>query len=158
MQGYGNYGNPNGIGGMPGNRGFAVPNGINGAGGVVNTGNVGGVGINPGTYNWGYPANSYNQVPMQQDGRRYVTGRAGADAYQMQPGESEVILWDDDARRFYIKGYDEKGRPRVLETMIIVPMSILRLRRTTWTCLTTLRKMTSRQLWLTHSRKSNLLI
>ena len=115
MQGYGNYGNPNGIGGMPGNRGFAVPNGINGTGSVVNAGNVGGVGINPGTYNWGYPANSYNQVPMQQDGRRYVTGRAGADAYQMQPGESEVILWDDDARRFYIKGYDEKGRPRVLE-------------------------------------------
>lgn len=75
-----------------------------------------------------YQANNYNQpqgpqmqqVPQMQqsqaqaDDRVFVAGRLGADAYQLQPGVNVQVLWDDDTDRFYIKGYDEKGRPRVL--------------------------------------------
>lgn len=74
-----------------------------------------------------YQANSFNQpqpqipqVPQMQqtqaqaDDRVFVAGRLGADAYQLQPGVNVQVLWDDDTDRFYIKGYDEKGRPRVL--------------------------------------------
>lgn len=61
---------------------------------------------------WG----SYNQAPQQSsDGRVYVNGRAGADAYPLPMGVNFMILWDTDARRFYIKGYDNNGMPRVLE-------------------------------------------
>lgn len=69
-----------------------------------------------------YQANNFNQSQMQQmqqtqmqaDDRVFVAGRLGADAYQLQPGVNVQVLWDDDTDRFYIKGYDEKGRPRVL--------------------------------------------
>lgn len=66
-----------------------------------------------------YQANGFNQPQMQQtqtqaDDRVFVAGRLGADAYQLQPGVNIQVLWDDDTDRFYIKGYDEKGRPRVL--------------------------------------------
>ena len=58
----------------------------------------------------------YQSRPQQQivDERIYVTGRAGADAYPMPQGVNMLILWDNDADRFYIKGYDNNGRPRVL--------------------------------------------
>jgi len=112
MQGYSNYNNQNGFGGANVNRNYAGVNGVT----PMNVGN------NVWNNGWGYQPNNYNQgfnqVPMQQvgqGGRIYVTGRAGADAFQMPQGVTEVILWDDDERRFYIKGYDEKGRPRVLE-------------------------------------------
>lgn len=71
-----------------------------------------------------YQANNFNQpqvqVPQMQqpqvqaDDRVFVAGRLGADTYQLQPGVNVQVLWDDDADRFYIKGYDEKGRLRVL--------------------------------------------
>lgn len=61
---------------------------------------------------WG----GYSQAPQQSsDGRVYVNGRAGADAYPLPMGVNFMILWDTDARRFYIKGYDNNGMPRVLE-------------------------------------------
>jgi hypothetical protein len=53
-------------------------------------------------------------MPPQADNRVFVTGRAGADAYQLPPGVNMQILWDDDNDRFYVKGYDESGRPRIL--------------------------------------------
>lgn len=59
-----------------------------------------------------YNQNGYYQQP--HDERIYVVGRIGADAYQLPPGVDKVILWDDEDNRFYVKGYDEKGRPRVL--------------------------------------------
>lgn len=70
-----------------------------------------------------YPPSGFNQPQMQQtqqmqqvqaDDRIFVAGRLGADAYQLQPGVNVQVLWDDDTDRFYIKGYDDKGRPRVL--------------------------------------------
>lgn len=45
----------------------------------------------------------------------YVSGRAGADAYQLPTGVNYAILFDNDYKRFFIKGYDNNGRPRVLE-------------------------------------------
>lgn len=45
----------------------------------------------------------------------YVHGRAGAESYQMPPGINMVRLWDDENNRFYVKGYDNNGRPRVLD-------------------------------------------
>lgn len=45
----------------------------------------------------------------------YVSGRAGADAYQLPPNINRAILFDNDTNRFFIKGYDNNGRPRVLE-------------------------------------------
>lgn len=44
----------------------------------------------------------------------YVTGIEGANAYQMPPGVSYVILWDTEFDSFYIKKLDEMGRPRVV--------------------------------------------
>lgn len=114
MQNYNNYGNPSGLANMNANRNY-VGNGNYNNG---NFGNANNTGWNNGN-GWMYQANGYNQgfnpVPVQSNGRIYVTGRAGADAYQLPPGVNEQILWDDDSPRFYIKGYDEKGRPRVLE-------------------------------------------
>ena len=45
---------------------------------------------------------------------QYVTGIEGANAYQMPPGVSQMILWDTDSDCFYIKKLDEIGRPRVV--------------------------------------------
>lgn len=58
--------------------------------------------------------NSYPQG-MSNDERIFVSGRAGADAFPLPRGVTRVILWDNDEDRFYIKGYDNNGRPRVLE-------------------------------------------
>lgn len=100
---YGNYGNNRNI-----NTNNSPVNPANAAmwGNNMNTGGYAG---------WGYQNNGYNQAPPQQvDDRVFVTGRIGADAYQLPPGVNVQILWDDEQDRFYIKGYDEKGRPRVL--------------------------------------------
>lgn len=76
-----------------------------------------GVNVNAG---WG----GYNQAPQQSsDGRVYVNGRAGADAYPLPMGVNVMILWDTDAHRFYIKGYDNNGMPRVLEDNDYAPHS-----------------------------------
>ena len=110
MQGFNNYGPYGNFG----------SNGIRGG---VNTGVVGGVnnGLNNTGWNTagfnaggGYQTNGFNPVPPQADNRVFVTGRAGADAYQLPPGVNMQILWDDDNDRFYVKGYDESGRPRIL--------------------------------------------
>lgn len=67
-------------------------------------------------------AQQVSQMPqMQADDRVFVAGRIGADAYQLQPGVNVQVLWDDDVDRFYIKGYDEKGRPRVLGDFDFIP-------------------------------------
>lgn len=51
----------------------------------------------------------------------YVSGRAGADAYQMPPNVNKVWLFDNDTNRFYIKSYDNNGRPRVMEDNDFAP-------------------------------------
>lgn len=63
----------------------------------------------------GYYAD-YRDQPAQQipDDRVFVTGRAGADAYPLPHGVNLMVLWDNDTDRFYIKGYDNNGRPRVM--------------------------------------------
>ena len=43
----------------------------------------------------------------------YVHGIDGANAYQLPPGVNRQILWDDTDDCFYVKGYDNTGRPRV---------------------------------------------
>ena len=69
--------------------------------------------------NNGYGNNGYGNPNFQNpqpgfDERVYVTGRAGADAYQLPRGVNRQVLWDNDDDRFYIKGYDNNGRQRVL--------------------------------------------
>lgn len=65
------------------------------------------------------------QMPMMQqrpnDGRVYVNGRTGADAYPMPNGVNQITLWDTDGKRFYVKGYDNNGMPRVLEDNDYLP-------------------------------------
>lgn len=102
---YGNYGNP---------RNNNNPNGF--ANTATWNSNMNGMNMNNNGYvGWNHQNNGYNQTPQQYvDDRIFVQGRAGADAYQLPPGVNVQILWDDDENRFYIKGYDEKGRPRVL--------------------------------------------
>ena len=53
-------------------------------------------------------------VPPGPNGLRYVHGIEGAYAYSMPPGENQVILWDDTEDSFYVKGYDNMGKPKVL--------------------------------------------
>ena len=78
--------------------------------GVVNPRVVPTAGVN---VNAGW--NGYNQAPQQSsDGKVYVSGRAGADAYPLPMGVNYMILWDTESRRFYEKGYDNNGIPRVL--------------------------------------------
>lgn len=74
-------------------------------------------GFNGNYMNNGYQPNP-NPTPVQDDRwifSDYVSGRAGADAYQMPTGVNKVLLFDNDTNRMYIKGYDNNGRPRVLE-------------------------------------------
>jgi len=72
----------------------------------------------------GYNNNNFGLTPQEivqyfQQGRLiwsdYVHGRAGADLYQMPPGINMVRLWDDEDNRFYVKGYDNNGRLKVLD-------------------------------------------
>ena len=55
-----------------------------------------------------YPNQSQNQQ------MKYVHGIEGANAYQMAPGETEVLLWDDEKDSFYVKKLDQMGRPKVV--------------------------------------------
>lgn len=73
------------------------------------------------SYTYGYVPSAYQA--MQQPAMRYpqnmyepqyVTGIEGANAYQMPPGISQMILWDTDRDCFYIKKVDEIGRPKVV--------------------------------------------
>lgn len=104
MQGYGNNGYNNG-----GNGNGYVNNGY------MNNGY--------GTYQNQNPMNrmnnNYGQQTRQIDEHfqwvDYVSGRVGADAYPMPQGVNRVILFDNDTDRFFIKQYDNNGRPRVVE-------------------------------------------
>ena len=51
--------------------------------------------------------------PRSSDGRVYVNGRAGADAYPLPMGVNFIVLWDTESHRFFVKGYDNNGIPRV---------------------------------------------
>lgn len=64
---------------------------------------------------WG---NNWNQP---RDGKTYVNGRAGADVFPLPPGVNVMTLWDSESKRFYIKGYDNNGVPRVLEDNDYMP-------------------------------------
>lgn len=90
-----------------------------------NNGNWNGVGNTwapNGSNSWG--ANGYNQqsINYQQGSQQenhyqyfdYVSGRAAAEAYQLPPNVNKAILYDNDQNRFYIKEYDNTGRPRVV--------------------------------------------
>lgn len=63
-------------------------------------------------YNYGNSFGNQNVQPFQ---RIYVNGRAGADAYPLPQGVNEIVLWDTEAHRYYVKGYDNNGIPRVIE-------------------------------------------
>lgn len=81
-----------------------------GSQGIVNPRVVPSPGVN---VNAGW--NGYSQAPQQSsDGKVYVSGRAGADAYPLPMGVNYMILWDTESNRFYEKGYDNNGIPRVL--------------------------------------------
>lgn len=79
-----------------------------------------------GNYAWG--GGYQNQQPQPQQNNNdhyvytdYVSGRAGADAYQMPPNVNKVWLFDNDNDRFYVKMYDNNGRPRVMEDNDFTP-------------------------------------
>ena len=57
-----------------------------------------------------------NQQPYSNgsNGLIYVHGLEGAHAYVMPTGVDRVILWDDTDDRFYIKGYDDMGKPKII--------------------------------------------
>lgn len=65
------------------------------------------------------PSFGYQQQPQMPDNRfqlvDYVSGRSGADNYQLPNGVTHALLFDEDAGRMFVKGYDNNGRPRVLE-------------------------------------------
>lgn len=87
--------------------------------GVVNPRVVPNQGVNV-TPGWA----GYTPAPQQSsDGRVYVNGRAGADAYPLPMGVNYMILWDTEAHRFYEKGYDNNGIPRVLADNDYMPHS-----------------------------------
>ena len=75
-------------------------------------------GLNYGAYNNG----NFNNVPQNfnipqqpgSDGLPYVHGIDGAYAFSMPNGVQKIILWDDTVDSFYIKGYDNMGRPKIL--------------------------------------------
>lgn len=70
--------------------------------------NTWGVGNNWGAAGWG---NNY----VANDGKIHVNGRAGADAFPLPMGMNVAVLWDTESPRFFVKGYDDNGIPRVLE-------------------------------------------
>ena len=65
-----------------------------------------------------YPQNistvAYQPFPNQNKQLDYVHGIEGANAFQMPPGVTKVVLWDTDVDSFYIKMLDEMGRPKVV--------------------------------------------
>lgn len=55
--------------------------------------------------------------PQQTNGSNglpYVHGIEGAHAFPMPQSVNRIILWDDTVDSFYIKGYDDMGKPKVL--------------------------------------------
>lgn len=48
------------------------------------------------------------------NGLPYVHGIEGAHAFPMPAGVNQIILWDDTVDSFYIKGYDNMGKPKIL--------------------------------------------
>lgn len=88
--------------------------------GINNYSNYGAYGNIGNAWNNGWNGYQQPQPTMQQqqpvpaDYREFVHGRAGAEAYQLKPGVTMQVLWDDETDRFYVKGYDNNGRPRVL--------------------------------------------
>ena len=67
-------------------------------------------------WNMGY-GNNY----VANDGKIHVNGRAGADAFPLPMGMNVAILWDTESHRFFVKGYDDNGIPRVLEDNDYIP-------------------------------------
>lgn len=57
--------------------------------------------------------NQYMQQQVQNN-LIYVHGIDGANAYQMPVGVNQVILWDDTDDSFYVKAYDNTGKPKVI--------------------------------------------
>lgn len=69
----------------------------------------------------GYPQipQQYGQVPQVSNHAtanvfQYVHGLEGAYAFTMPAGVEKMLLWDDTENRFYVKGYDEMGKPKIL--------------------------------------------
>lgn len=77
--------------------------------------NVWGNGFDPNTA-WGNQQQA--QQPAQSmpvSARIFVDGRAGADAYPMPQGVNEITLWDRKPGRVFVKAYDNRGFPVVME-------------------------------------------
>lgn len=110
MPGYNDYGNYGNYGAYGTNNGPLQPPNVRS---VVPT--------NTGAYSYNSGYNGYQNpqpTPVRDNHwiyRDYVTGRAGAEAYQMPNGVNEVLLFDNDTDRMFVKGYDNNGRPRILE-------------------------------------------
>ena len=69
----------------------------------------------------GYPqvtVPQYSQVQQTSQSPsnvfQYVHGIEGAYAFTMPVGVDKMLLWDDTENRFYVKGYDEMGKPKIL--------------------------------------------
>lgn len=68
----------------------------------------------------GYPQipQQYQQFQQQHqpssNGLQYVHGLEGAYAFVLPPNVDKMTLWDDTEDRFYVKGYDEMGKPKIL--------------------------------------------
>lgn len=115
------FNNRAGTGSVYGNNGFGFSNGTYGN-------NWNNTAVPQTTNNWawggGYQNDGYSQQQLDANHYQYydyVSGRAGADAYQMPPNVNKVILYDNDDNRMYVKGYDNNGRPRVLADSDIMP-------------------------------------
>lgn len=102
MQGYGNNGYNNGY----------MNNGYGNSGNGNNNGYM-----NTGYGNYQAPnqMNRQQQIDEHFQWVDYVSGRVGADAYPMPQGINRVLLFDNDTDRFFVKQYDNNGRPRVVE-------------------------------------------
>lgn len=70
---------------------------------------------------------NYQQMQQAQqnqngsNGLPYVHGIEGAHAFPMPAGVNQIILWDDTVDSFYIKGYDNMGKPKILAWNDFVP-------------------------------------
>lgn len=76
-------------------------------------------GYNNNAYAYNVNPQTYYQVQpqVQQNHQQrliYVHGIEGANAYQLPPGVTQETLWDDTDDCFYVKGYDETGRPKII--------------------------------------------
>ena len=73
---------------------------------------------NPNPYQFGVTPVQYQNPPQPRPYYNYdtiyVTGIEGANAFQLPPGVTHVVLWDTDVDSFYIKKLDEMGRPKVV--------------------------------------------